>query len=355
MLSPCLRNLPADHFDISHKRYKRRYLDFMINNKSRELIITRAKVIKYLRQFLENRDFLEVETPVLGDSVGGANARPFLTWHNDMGRQLSLRIAPELYLKQLIIGGFDRVFEIGKLFRNEGVDHSHNPEFTSCEFYQSYADYNDLIGMTEELLSGLVHSLDLSPSHGDTQLDFTAPFNKVEFIPSLEDASNKQFPSPEDLDSDESLKFLQSVCDDHDIDTAGLVTVPRLLDKLMSRLVEPELVQPTFLLHHPLIMSPLAKQHRSVPGLAERFELFISGREVANAYTELNDPDIQRAALLAQAGSADPEAMIPDEDYCTALEYGLPPTAGWGAGVDRLVMVLTDTQSIRDVITFPLT
>ena len=350
ILAPCLRNLPTTNFDLSYKRYKRRYLDFMINAKSRNVLEMRAKVIKYLRKFLEDRDFLEVETPILGDNVGGANARPFLTWHNDMGRQLSMRIAPELYLKQLIIGGFDKVFEIGKLFRNEGVDLNHNPEFTSCEFYHAYADYHDLIELTEELLCGMVQSLNLQPQN----LQFNRPFEKIEFIPSLESATNKTFPSPDQIHSEESKQFLISLCKESDIDLDKIVTVPRLLDKLIGKLVEPELKQPTFLLHHPLIMSPLAKEHRSITGLSERFELFIDGKEVANAYTELNDPELQRQALQLQAGSSDPEAMLPDDSYCTALEYGLPPTAGWGAGIDRLVMVLTDTKSIRDVITFPL-
>ena len=355
MLAPCLRQLPSANFDISHKRYQRRYLDFMINQKSRNVIKTRARVISYLRSFLEERDFLEVETPILSDRVGGATARPFITWHNEMGKELSMRIAPELFLKQLVIGGFDRVFEIGKLFRNEGVDHTHNPEFTSCEFYQAYADYNDLILLTEELLRGMVESLELSPCHNNTALKFSESFDKVEFIPSLESATNRTFPGPEDLDSPESLTFLRSLCTEQGISLEGQVaTVPRLLDKLMGRLVEPELVQPTFLLHHPLVMSPLAKEHRNITGLAERFELFIGGREVANAYTELNDPDLQRLALASQSRSDDPEAMLPDEDYCRALEYGLPPTAGWGAGLDRLVMTLTNTPSIRDVITFPL-
>ena len=326
----------------------------MLNQKSRDIIITRSKVIRFIRKYLEERRFLEVETPILGVNVGGATARPFYTWHNEMGQQLAMRIAPELHLKQLIIGGLDRVFEIGKLFRNEGVDQTHSPEFTSVELYQAYSDYQDLIQMTEELLSSLVSDLHLNPVHQETQLDFSAPFNKIEFIPSLESACNQIFPPPEELGSQESLRFLKSLCEKNKIDTEEVITAPRLLDKLVGRLVEPELIQPTFLLHHPLIMSPLAKQHRSQPGLAERFELFIAGKEVANAYTELNDPEVQRLALQAQAGLSDPEAMLPDEDYCVSLEYGLPPTAGWGAGIDRLVMILTNTQSIRNVITFPL-
>ena len=326
----------------------------MLNQKSRDIIITRSKVIRFIRKFLEDRRFLEVETPILGVNVGGATAKPFYTWHNDLGQELAMRIAPELRLKQLIIGGLDRVFEIGKLFRNEGVDQTHSPEFTSVELYQAYSDYQDLIVLTEELLSGLTSDLDLRPTHQGRPLDFSAPFNQIEFIPSLESACNQTFPPPEELGSPDSVRFLKSLCEKNSLDTDQLVSAPRLLDKLAGKLVEPELVEPTFLLHHPLIMSPLAKQHRSIPGLAERFELFIAGQEVANAYTELNDPELQREALQAQAGLSDPEAMLPDEDFCVSLEYGLPPTAGWGAGVDRLVMILTETQSIRNVITFPL-
>ena len=354
LLAPCLRNVPSTGFENSHKRFRKRYLDFMVNKNSRDVIIMRSKVIKYIRNFLENRDFMEVETPILGASIGGATARPFITWHNDMEQELVMRVAPELYLKQMVVGGFDKVFEIGKLFRNEGIDHSHNPEFTSCEFYQAYADYNDLIDTTEELLGGMVKQLELQPSHGSVKLDLTKPFSRIEFLPSLESACGVSFPPPTELDTEDSLKFLQSVCYKQGVGVEDVITIPRLLDRLMGRLVEPELVQPTFLMHHPLVMSPLAKQHRNVPGLAERFELFIGGKEVANAYTELNDPEVQRSVLLSQTGLSDPEAMVPDEAFCTSLEYGLPPTAGWGCGLDRLVMVLCNLDNIRDTIVFPL-
>ena len=353
LLAPCLRQLPATGFEHSQKRFRKRYLDFMVNKNARDVIVTRAKVIKYVRNFLESRDFMEVETPILGANIGGATARPFVTWHNDMEQELVMRVAPELYLKQMVVGGFDRVFEIGKLFRNEGVDHSHNPEFTSCEFYQAYADYDDLMVTTEQLLQGMVEQLELQPSHGDKNLDFSSPFSRIEFLPSLESATGLSFPSPSELDSQDSLKFLLSVCDKQGVEVGSVITVPRLLDKLMGRLVEPELVQPSFLLHHPLVMSPLAKEHREVQGLAERFELFIGGKEVANAYTELNDPEVQRSVLLSQAGLEDPEAMVPDEDFCASLEYGLPPTAGWGCGLDRLVMVLCNLDNIRETIAFP--
>lgn len=354
LLAPCLRQLPATGFEHSHKRFRKRYLDFMVNKNARDVIVARARVIKYVRNFLESRDFMEVETPILGANIGGATARPFVTWHNDMEQELVMRVAPELYLKQMVVGGFDRVFEIGKLFRNEGVDHSHNPEFTSCEFYQAYADYEDLMDTTEQLLGGMVEQLELQPWHGDRSLDFTNPFSRIEFLPSLESATGVSFPSPSELDSQDSLKFLLSLCEKQGVEVGSVITVPRLLDKLMGKLVEPELVQPTFLLHHPLVMSPLAKEHREVQGLAERFELFIGGKEVANAYTELNDPEVQRSVLHSQAGLADPEAMVPDEAFCASLEYGLPPTAGWGCGLDRLVMVLCNLDNIRETIAFPL-
>jgi len=354
LLAPCLRTLPATGFESSQKRFRKRYLDFMVNKSSRDVIVTRSKVIRYIRNYLETKDFMEVETPILGTAIGGATARPFATWHNDMEKQLFMRVAPELYLKQMIVGGFDRVFEIGKLFRNEGVDHSHNPEFSSCEFYQAYADYNDLMNTTEELLGGMVENLKLKPIYNGEDLELTKPFARLEFLPSLESACGINFPPSTELESEDSLKFLQSICVKHKVEMGDVVNVPRLLDKLIGRLVEPELVQPTFLLHHPMVMSPLAKHHRTVPGLAERFELFIAGKEVVNAYTELNDPEVQRSVLLSQAGLSDPEAMVPDEQFCTSLEYGLPPTAGWGCGVDRLVMVLCNKQNIKDTIVFPL-
>jgi len=354
LLAPCLRQLPSSGFEVSQKRFRKRYLDFMINNTSRDVIVTRSKIIKYMRNFLENRGFLEVETPILGTSFGGAAARPFTTLHNDMEQELVMRVAPELYLKQMVVGGFDRVFEIGKQFRNEGVDHSHNPEFTSCEFYQAYADYNDLMQMTEDLLRGMVEELGLEPKHNGKDIHFQEPFTRLAFIPSLESACGTSFPSSSELDSVDSFKFLQSMCTKYGVQVGNFVTIPRMLDKLMGRLVEPELIQPTYLVHHPKLMSPLAKEHREVEGLAERFELFIGGKEVANAYTELNNPEEQRAMLISQAKMEDPEGMVPDEDFCISLEYGLPPTAGWGCGLDRLVMILCNQDHIRDTITFPL-
>lgn len=353
LLAPCLRQIPSTGFENSQKRFRRRYLDFIINKESKTVILTRSKIIKYFRNFFESRDFLEVETPILSSAAGGAIARPFTCHHKDLDIDLFLRVAPELYLKQLVIGGFDRVFEIGKQFRNEGVDWNHNPEFTSCEFYEAWADYTDLMETTEELLSGLVLQLGLQPHHQGVRLDFTSkPLARLEFLPSLESALGCHLAPPSQLGEEDSRKQLAELCVREGVEREG--TVAKLLDRLSSKLVEPALIQPTLLLHQPLLMSPLAKSHRDQPGLAERFELFVAGQEVCNAYTELNDPEMQRSALAAQACTTDPEAMLPDELFCTALEYGLPPTAGWGCGLDRLTAILTGRSHIRDTFTFPL-
>ena len=323
----------------------------MVREEARKVIVTRTKIIRYMRDFLHDRDYLEVETPVLSHHLGGATARPFTTQHNELDSRLYLRVAPELFLKQLVIGGFDRVFEIGKQFRNEGVDWNHNPEFTSCELYEAWSDYNDLMVLTQQLLEGLVQQLELEPRHQGTLLDCSR-LERVEFLPALEGALGCDLAPPEELGGEDSRRQLESLCRREGLPAEG--RAPKLLDRLTGKLVEPGLVQPTLLLHHPAIMSPLAKPHRSVPGLAERFELFLAGQEVCNAYTELNDPAVQRVALASQADLSDPEAMVPDEAYCRALEYGLPPTAGWGCGVDRLTAILTNCSHIRDTITFPL-
>ena len=248
------------------------------------------------------------------------------------------------------------MFEIGKLFRNEGVDQTHSPEFTSVELYQAYSDYQDLIQLTEELLSGLTADLDLKPVHQERPLDFSAPFNKIEFIPSLESACNQIFPPPDELGSLESLRFLTSLCEKNSIETDKLVTAPRLLDKLVGDYLEETCINPTFITEHPQVMSPLAKWHRTDKGITERFELFVMKKEVCNAYTELNDPAVQRSRFEQQAkdkASGDDEAMYLDENFCTALEYGLPPTGGWGMGIDRLSMFLTDSNNIKEVLFFP--
>jgi len=355
LLAPCLRSLPSKALENNQKRLRRRYLDILLNPELRTTLVNRSKIISFIRRFLEARQFLEVETPILANSAGGASANPFITHHNELNLDLFMRVAPELYLKQLVIAGFDRVFEIGKLFRNEGIDASHNPEFTSCEFYMAYANYEDLMELTNQMLSTLVREHGFTPRTADnTDLDFTSQYQRLQFLPALENALDTKLPDPTQLEDSDSLRFLSDLCERKDVRVVGPRTVPRLLDKLASAMVEPNLVQPTFLIHQPMIMSPLAKPCQDNHALAERFELYAAGLEVCNAYTELNDPEIQRKTLQAQAGMFDPEGMVPDEEYCTALEYGLPPTAGWGCGIDRLTAILTNTDTIRETITFPL-
>ncbi|KAK9672240.1 hypothetical protein RND81_12G086400 [Saponaria officinalis] len=344
-------------------RYRQRYLDLMVNGEVREIFKTRSKVISYIRRFLDNMDFIEVETPMMNMIPGGAAARPFVTYHNDLNMKLYMRIAPELYLKELVVGGLGRVYEIGKQFRNESIDLTHNPEFTTCEFYMAFADYNDLMELTEQMLSGMVkeltggytvkyhaNGLDKDP----ITIDFTPPFRRIDMIEELEKMANLNI--PKDLASEETNKYLIDACVKYDVKCPPPQTTTRLLDKLVGHFLEETCVNPSFIINHPEIMSPLAKWHRSKPGLTERFELFVNKHEVCNAYTELNDPVVQRqrfADQLKDRQSGDDEAMALDETFCTALEYGLPPTGGWGIGIDRLTMLLTDSQNIKEVLLFP--
>jgi lysyl-tRNA synthetase class 2 len=361
--------LPKEHYGLEDQetRFRQRYLDLIINPQVRQTFITRTRAINYVRRFFDQRGFLEVETPMMNRIAGGATARPFITYHNDLHLDLFLRIAPELFLKQLIVGGLDKVYEIGRNFRNEGIDHTHNPEFTSCELYWAYSDYNDLLTMTEELLSGLVkeftgsYILKLHPDGKDKdgngkvlEIDFTPPFKRVSLIDGLEKATGRAFPT--DLDSAETNEFLKRLVKEYEIQCGAPFTTARLLDKLVGHFIEGECVNPTFITEHPVIMSPLAKWHRSRPGLTERFELFITGKEYCNAYTELNDPIVQRERFASQVAdrlAGDDEAQLIDEDFIKSLEYGLPPTGGWGLGVDRLCMLLSDNINIKEVLLFP--
>ncbi|KAK7354718.1 hypothetical protein VNO80_20186 [Phaseolus coccineus] len=345
-------------------RYRLRHLDLMLNPEVREIFKTRSKIISYIRSFLDDLDFLEVETPMMNMVAGGAAARPFVTHHNDLNMRLFMRIAPELYLKELVVGGLDRVHEIGKQFRNEGIDLTHNPEFTTCEFYMAYKDYNDLMDITEQMLSGMVKELTKGSYkikyHADgidkepIEIDFTPPFRRIDMIEELEKMAGLSI--PKDLLSEEANQYLKDACLKYEIKCPPPETTARLLDKLVGHFLEESCVNPTFIINHPEIMSPLAKWHRSRPGLTERFELFINKHELCDAYTELNDPAVQRqrfAEQLKDRQSGDDEAMTLDETFCMALEYGLPPTGGWGLGIDRLTMLLTDSQNIKEVLLFP--
>lgn len=367
LLSPCLHMLPHLHYGLKDKetRFRQRYLDLILNNNVRKIFEIRAKIIAYTRKFFDELGFLEVETPMMNMIAGGATAKPFITHHNELNMDLYMRIAPELYHKILVVGGFDRVYEIGKQFRNEGIDLTHNPEFTTCEFYMAYADYNDIINITESLISGMVHSIHGTykikyhpdgPDGEEYEIDFTPPFKRISMIPALEEKLKVKFPAATELSSASANKFLSDLCTQHNVECPPPRTTARMLDKLVGEFIEEGCINPTFITEHPQIMSPLAKWHRSIPGLTERLELYVMKKEVVNAYTELNDPVVQRQRFEQQAAdkaAGDDEAQLVDENFCTALEYGLPPTGGFGMGIDRIAMFLTDNNNIKEVLLFP--
>lgn len=366
LLTPCLHMLPTEHYGFKDQeaRYRKRYLDLIVNKRSREIFIARSKIIQYIRRFLDTRDFIEVETPILNIIAGGATAKPFTTHHNDLDMEMFMRIAPELYLKELVVGGMDRVYEIGRQFRNEGIDMTHNPEFTTCEFYQAYADVYDLMDMSELLFSEMVkeitgsYEVEYQPNgpEGETlKLNFARPWKRVNMIEELEKIFDVKFPSPETFETEEFQQFLKDLLKEKNIDCPAPLTSARMLDRLVGE-IEDASINPTFIFGHPQIMSPLAKSDRNKPGLCERFEIFVATKEICNAYTELNDPFDQRARFEEQAkqkDQGDDEAQLVDETFCNALEYGLPPTAGWGCGIDRLAMFLTNSNTIREVLLFP--
>ena len=338
----------------TEKRYRQRYVDLIVNPQVRETFRIRAKITAGIRRYLETRDFLEIETPVLQSEAGGAEARPFITYHNTLEMDLYLRIATELHLKRLIVGGFERVFEMGRIFRNEGVSTRHNPEFTSIEVYQAYADYYDMMALTENMISGVAQEVlgTTKVNYQGEEIDLTPPWRRVTMHEVVKDATGVDFAKYDDFDS------AKTAAKDAGIEVpADCKTIGKLLNEAFEQKVETTLIQPTYIVDYPVEISPLAKPHRDKPGLVERFELFIVGRETANSFSELTDPLDQRARLEAQAAkkaAGDLEANDIDEDFLAALEYGMPPTAGLGIGIDRLVMLLTDSPSIRDVIAFPL-
>lgn len=338
----------------TEKRYRQRYVDLIVNPQVRQTFRRRAQITAAIRRYLESRDFLEIETPVLQSEAGGADARPFITYHNTLEMDLYLRIATELHLKRLIVGGFEKVFELGRIFRNEGVSTRHNPEFTSIEIYQAYADYHEMMVLTEELISTVAQEVlgTVKITYQDQVIDLTPPWPRITMQQLVKDKTGLDFSEFTDFNT---AKTAVSALGIHV--PPELTSVGKLLNLVFEEKVEENLIQPTFVIDFPLEISPLAKPHRSQPGLVERFELYIVGRELANSFSELTDPIDQRQRLEAQAArkaAGDVEANDVDEDFLTALEYGMPPTGGLGIGIDRLIMLLTDSSSIRDVIAFPL-
>ncbi len=350
-----IRNLPEKWHGLSdvETRYRQRYVDMIANPEVKNTFVLRSKIIQYIRDFFTQRDFLEVETPMMHRIPGGAAARPFITHHNTLDMDLYLRIAPELYLKRLVVGGLERVFEINRNFRNEGISIQHNPEFTMLEFYQAYATYEDLIELTQELLSGLVQNI-----HGKTEIEyqetpisFKPPFRRCRFMDSIVEMGG----APKEILTSREAAFQLAKKLDIKLkfESEGHLAI---LTEIFEKLVEPKLIDPTFITHYPTEVSPLSRKNDQDPNFTDRFEFFIYGREIANAFSELNDPMDQKERFLKQVESrekGDVEAMHFDEDYIRALEYGMPPTAGQGIGIDRLVMLLTNQASIRDVILFP--
>ena len=353
-LAEAKRSFPDKWHGISDTdiRYRQRYVDLWVTEESRETFRIRSRIISLIRNWLESRDFMEVETPVFHPIPGGAAARPFETHHNALDIDLFLRIAPELYLKRLVVGGFEKVFEMARVFRNEGISTRHNPEFTMLELYEAYADYEDIMRLVEDLVSEL--ALEICGStviqYDGRELDLSTPWERSSML----DLLNEKIQTNIDLQT--PIEELRKLCEDLSVPFKDHYGPGKLILELYEKTTEPELWGPIFVTDYPQEVSPLSRAHRSNPDLVERFEAIVAGRELCNAFSEVVDPDDQRSRFVAQEKSrdaGDEEAMVVDEDYLRALEYGLPPTGGLGIGIDRLVMLLTDTQAIRDVILFP--
>ena len=355
LITKSLRPLPDKFHGLTDQeiRYRQRYVDLIMNQESRDTFRIRSKIIAHIRQFMENKDFLEVETPMMHVIPGGAAAKPFETHHNALNLPLFLRIAPELFLKRLVVGGFEKVYEINRNFRNEGVSTKHNPEFTMMEFYWAYADYNELMDLTEELFKQLaeISTGDCLVEYQGTKLDFGKPFARI----SMKDVVKKYNPEISEEDC-ESRDALAKHCERLEIHIEDNWGQGKLLTELFDATAEHNLIQPTFIIEYPTEISPLSRRNDENPNYTDRFELFIAGNEIANGFSELNDPEDQEKRFKEQVANmeaGDDEAMHFDADYIRALEYGMPPTAGEGIGIDRLVMLFTDAASIRDVLLFP--
>ena len=354
LLSKAMRPLPEKFHGLTNveARYRQRYVDLIVNPDVREVFITRSKIIQAMRDFLDEREFLEVETPTLHNVAGGATAKPFITHHNTLDLDLYLRIALELPLKRLIVGGFEKVYEIGRNFRNEGISIKHNPEFTMMELYQAYANYEDIMRLTEDMIAAITQKVHgtLEITYQDEVLNFATPWRRLCILDGIREYSGVDF---NQITTDEEAR---AIALEKGLKIDAFLTRGKIINEFFEAYVEPRLIQPTFVTGHPVEISPLAKRNALNPEYTDRFEVFVYGRELGNAFSELNDPIDQRKRFeeqVAERAGGDEEAHMMDEDFIQALEYGLPPTGGLGIGIDRLVMFLTDSASIRDVILFP--
>ena len=354
MLSKSLRPLPEKWHGLKdvETRYRQRYVDLIVNPDVRDTFVKRSQIIRSVRDVLDSHGFLEVETPILNTIAGGAAARPFIGYHNALDMQVYMRIAPELYLKRLIVGGMDRVYELGRVFRNEGIDNRHNPEFTSVEIYQAFADYRDMMDLTEEVVVKTAEKVlgTTKINYEGTEIELASPWKRISMIDAVKEYAGKDFTNVTDLEE------ARAMAKELNVEVEATWGIGKIINACFEEYVEDKLIQPTFITGHPKEISPLAKSNPENPEITDRFEAFIYGREICNGFTELNDPIDQRERFLKQVeerANGDEEANMMDEDFVTALEYGLPPTGGLGIGIDRLVMFLTDSSTIRDVLFFP--